>query len=140
MNRLFNLLILVCFATCIVNAENYKYLTVKEKNGDETSLSISNNLKLTFKDGFMVASQDKEVGKFEVKSLSKMFFSATPTTVKSMVKQKGDKYQKAIVYNADGKVCTTIDGNNITASSLKGLLPGIYTIKTDDKSIKVSIE
>lgn len=134
------LLLTLVLGAGAAHAQSYDYLTLKQANGTETSLSID-NLRITFSDGQLVADNGVQIVSVPLADMDKMFFALEATglnTVSSTADaapafriEKG----RLITDAPAGSVSIYgTDGRQVPAS---GLAPGVYVVKIKGQSFKV---
>lgn len=145
---------LVGLAAQGVWADDYKYLTVYDKNGNATDIELSKLQKITFTATDMVAKTDAGEQSFALANLLKMAFAQNPTPVEgvkaatdgklqfangSLVVGSDAKGETLAVYAQDGAlVMQQKVGENGAAVSLNALPKGVYVVRVGNTAIKVS--
>lgn len=152
---------MLCYAVMILSgvctlhasANDYKYLTLQNLNGEENSLSL-NGLTLTFADGNLQAKQNGAVRTYALAALSKMYLSNSATGISSVeakrtavslsgstLKIQAPQGTQARVFDAQGRVVlSTTIGKDGAPASVSLLLPGIYTVKAGSETLKILVK
>jgi len=138
--KAFLLTIGMMIGTLAVSAQSYSYLTFTTAEGAETSMSVS-NLKITFSDNNLVATNDAGTQTFALAGLQKMYFATSPATGIHSV-QTGSATSVSIL---GGKLF--VDGaeaNSVSIYSLDGrkmrnqnLTRGAYIVRVNGQTYKV---
>ena len=117
------------FCTVLCHAEDYPYLSFEKADGSVVSVSVS-GLSMTFSDGKLVVANDAgNVGELSVAALSRMFFSADAASIAETVSQGSTGRE---VYTLSGVCVGKYD-------AAKSLLAGIYVVKEDGKTFKMTV-
>lgn len=112
-------------------ADNYSYLTFEGLDGAQLSIGVD-NLKITFSDGRLLASNGSESATLSVATLYKMFFSGT-TGVDNVAAPKADAVK---AYSLSG-VCVGTYSN--AAAAAAALPKGVYILKNGDAAKKITV-
>lgn len=121
-------------ATVSAQAYDYGYLTIETADGTTTSLAVE-QLKLTFADGQLVATNGDGSQTFTLAQLAKMYFSTNGTN--GISQTVSDDTQSVEVFTVGGLSLGTFD----TLSAAKSTLgTGLYIIKKDNKTIKIAVK
>jgi hypothetical protein len=130
------LCLMAAFAIQVWAADfTYKYLTVKGSDGKQVSLA-SQDLKLTFADGQLMATNGDGTQTFELASLASMQFSETESTT-GIDKQVAADSQQLNVYTLSGMYVGTFDATSTLDTQLKS---GVYVVKQNKKSTKIIVK
>lgn len=120
------------------SAQSYSYLTFRQANGSEKSISTS-GLKLTFADGNLVATNGTETVTYALSDMAKMYFSTTTTAIS----QAETGNVSAAIVNGTLQVNApagtrvsvyAIDGREMPH---EGLTSGAYVVKVGNKVLKL---
>lgn len=146
---LLNLILLL--ATAPLFAQN-EYLTVRNKDGQETSVKVAVGTVLTFKNGALQTTTNGQTTEFPLSSMQAFFFSATPTGIQQIGNEAMVTLNaNAITVNAPAHTrvaVTTMDGRQVYAfTKLKNgsetrtisLPNGIYVVSVGTASKKVLV-
>ncbi len=131
-------------------AQNNDYLTFRTADGAESSLAID-GLKITFKDGVLVAANGAKTLNLPLDGMDMMFFAAQPTGLQtaatadfsasirggvlSVTAPAGTAVQ---LYAADGRLLGTYTKSHAYSETLiRHLAAGVYVVKADGKSLKI---
>ena len=114
----------------------YRYLVVKTSDGTQVSLA-SEDLKLTFANGQLVATNNSGSQAFVLTSLVSMQFSETESVTGIDASLMNSEEVKCEVYTLSGMYVGTFE----TASSLNTQLrSGVYVVKQNNKSTKIIVK
>lgn len=114
------------------NAANYDYLTFQNTDGNQVSMSV-NGLKMQIADGNLVATNGEGTMTFALSNLSKMLFTETSGIADNIISDS-----KAVtVYNLSG---VKIGEYQNVASVQKALDKGVYVVKENDKTYKMTVK
>lgn len=114
------------------NAANYDYLTFQNTDGNQVSMSV-NGLKMQIADGNLVATNGEGTMTFALSNLSKMLFTETSGIADNIISDS-----KAVtVYNLSG---VKIGEYQNVASAQKALDKGVYVVKENDKTYKMTVK
>jgi len=116
-------------------AADYDYLILKQTDGTATALS-SALLKITFADGNLIATSPSGTTTLPLDGLSSMYFSNTATDGITSLQSESDTLP-ATVTNMAGVVVAR--GESVEAAT-KRLAPGLYIVKTDKDTKKISVK
>ena len=150
MKRIILSLLLLIVGTNLY-AQQYDYLTLRAKNGNETSVKVTTQTLITFSNGMMQTNTAGETAEFALNDIRSFFFSATPTAID--VVSVGEKFatltNDGLTVSAPAKTAVlvaTIDGrcvasfvkqrNGVEKCALH-LPKGVYIVRIGDKSQKV---
>lgn len=112
-------------------AEQYPYLSFQTMDGTILSFATT-DLTMTVADGKLVIKNGNESGSISLESLSKMYFSSSPTAVSNI---KGDgESSSAKVYDISGMYLGTLGSAGLNDSQFTS---GTYIIKENGKTKKV---
>lgn len=140
-----NLLLSLLLAAGATNAsaQEYKYFTFQQQEGQMQSLSIE-NLKIVFDNGKLVATNNLESISIPLANMQTMYFNTEATGIENA--STGHRLDVRI---ADGKLRTNApEGSSIRVFSPDGkLIPasanlskGIYLVRINDRTYKVSAQ
>lgn len=123
------LIILVTFMALPSFSQN---LLIRDKDGNEQSLSLDNLRKLTFQDGNLVATlYDGSATSYILSSIGKILFSDN-TAVKGIAT---DGALSVTVYDLSGRIIVN-DSSSSPQSLLEDLPKGVYLLRTGGKTVK----
>ena len=149
----FAVILLSVLCTVRVSAGDYKYLTLQNLNGEESSLTLS-GLVLTFSDGNLHAKQNGTVRDYALARLAKMYLSKTATGVCSVdakhtvvslsgstLNIKAPKGTQTSVFDAGGRIVfsSTIGADGIPAG-VDVHTPGVYFVKAGSQTYKILVK
>lgn len=135
------------------NADNYKFLTVNNFNGEKKSISLT-DLKLTFPNNEMVAQNNTDTYHFSINDIQKLTLTENVTGIdetKKLIEEKAYYNNGNLttiapigttihVYSLSGnKVTQYRQNSNIQQSNLQ-LISGIYIVKMSEKAAKVIVQ
>ena len=132
MKKLIFSMMLGVAAVMTANAQDYNYLTVQKSDGTKVSfLSWSTNI--TFSGGNMIVTEDGFTKTFALNDLSKMYFgndgvNAIQTVADSARPMAGD-----------GEVFD-LQGRRVAAQRHDKLPKGVYIVKKEGKSVKITVK
>lgn len=112
-------------------AEQYPYLSFLTTDGTVLSFATT-SLTMTVADGKLVIKNDNESGSISLESLSKMYFSSSPTAVSGI--KGNEESSSAKVYDISGKYLGTLGATGLDGSQFA---PGTYIIKENGKTKKL---
>ncbi|MGI6231760.1 MAG: hypothetical protein ACOYJF_02790 [Prevotella sp.] len=126
--------LLLCVALSLpIMADDYSYLNVKSADGTVTSLSVT-NLKITFSNGKLVATNDSGTTSLTLSDLSQMYFSNTSTGIDNVTDETADEAVTA--YTIAGQKV----GEYKNATEATQQLPqGAYLLKSKSQTLKVLV-
>lgn len=131
----------------------HEYLTLRAKNGDETSVKVTNQTVLKFENGNLKATTNGATTEFALSNLKAFFFAAQPTSIAESVANKSFVKLTAsgIVVSAPAQTkvaVATIDGRNLLTfekltdgaetRSLR-LAKGVYVVRIGETSQTVLV-
>ena len=132
MKKIFTLLL--CVALCLpIMAYDYPYLIVEAADGTVTSLSVT-NLKITFSNGKLVATNDSGTTNLTLSDLAEMYFSTSPTGIDNVTSDAAD--ESVTAYTVAGQKVG--DFKNATEARQQ-LAHGAYLLKSKSKTIKILV-
>ena len=116
----------------------YKYLVLTTTGGEQTTVATE-NLRITFADGKLVASNDDGSMEVTLASLSKMFFSekGTESTGVSTVDSRVSDNAACEVYALSG---LHMGSYQSLSEARSRLAHGIYVVKQSGKNIKITVK
>lgn len=132
MKKIFILLCCVVFCSPMV-ADDYNYLNIATTDGTETSLSVS-NLKITYSNGMLVATNGDGTQSFTLTDVSKMYFSSTSTGISELGTVSEDG--AVTVYTVAGVKLGVFENVDEAQRQLKS---GIYLFKSKSKTFKTIV-
>lgn len=138
MKQFFSLL-LAGMTTLGASAQSYDYFTFKTADGTETSVGAE-NLKITFQDNKLVATNGTESFTAAVDDMNVMFFALTPTSIS---KAAADSPVSATIVdgklhlNAPAGTKATVYGIDGRQYGTSGLQKGTYLVRIGNKTLKV---
>lgn len=113
----------------------YPYLVLTANDGTQTALPVD-GLRLTFSDGQLVATTSNGQQTLDLSTLFSMAFSTT-TSTETAIERTVDTLQPVEVYTVSGISRGSFD----SLGEAKATLPhGIYIIKQQDKTLKISVK
>lgn len=134
-------LILSLLSLCAISAsaQTGNYLTFRQANGNETSLS-TNGLRITFENGNLVATNGSEKATFALADMGLMFFSPTPTAIHEAASTDG--ITASIVggtlrTNAPAGTAVSVYSPDGRLMPLTGLQSGAYIVRIGEKVVKL---
>jgi hypothetical protein len=131
----------------------HEYLTVRAKNGDETSVRVTTQTVINLKNGTLQATTNGETATFALNDLKAFFFAAQPTDIKSAAVERVFVKLTAngLMVNAPAaaKVSVlTMDGRSIMTGVKKvagvetfpvALMKGVYVVRVGEKSQTIMV-
>ena len=116
----------------------YKYLVLTSASGEQTTVSTE-NLKITFVDGKLVATNDNGSTELSVTSLSKMFFSESDgvSTAINTVSSKTQTDASCEVYTLSG---VRLGSYQSLSEARSRLAHGLYIVRQSGKNIKITVK
>lgn len=120
-------------------ADDYSYLTVKKNDtaGTETSTALSTLKKITFSSGNMVLTTTSGTVSYTLTELDKMYFASTATGISNITDI--DNCGALNVYSTNGvKMAEYAPGTSVANINLSNMPKGVYIVKCDGKTIKVT--
>ncbi len=129
----------VLITTSPAMADNYSYLTIKKNDtaGTEQSVALSTLKKITFESGSMILTTTSGSTSFTLTELSNMYFASTATGILGTTDDESNGILR--VYATSGvKMAEYTSGTKISDIDLSNLPKGVYFIKSNGKTIKVS--
>ncbi len=141
--------LLTCFSVAL-SAQNNDYLTFRTTDGTEYSLGVD-KLKITFKDGKLLAADANKNIALPITDMALMFFSATPTAIETAqtgtlqaVIRSGNLSVNAPqgttvqLYATDGRLLGTyVKANGANETLHAGLASGAYLVKVGEQTLKL---
>lgn len=112
-------------------AEQYPYLSFQTTDGTVLSFATT-SLTMTVADGKLMIKNNNESGSISLDSLSKMYFSSSPTAVSGV--KSNEESTSSKVYDTSGMYLGTIGSIGLNDSKLAS---GTYIIKENGKAKKV---
>lgn len=112
-------------------AEQYSYLSFQTTDGTVLSFATT-DLTMTVADGKLVIKNDNESGSINLESLSKMYFTSSPTAISGV--DSNENSTAAQIYDISGMYLGTLGSNGLKDSKLAS---GTYIIKENGKTKKV---
>ncbi len=149
MKKMLIVALLTCFSVAL-SAQSNDYITFRTTDGTEYSLGVD-KLKITFKDGKLLAADAEKDIALPLADMAVMFFSATPTAIETaqtaalQASIRGgnlsvDAPQGTIVslYAADGRLLGTYVKGAASAEILEsGIAGGAYLVKVGEQTLKL---
>jgi len=125
-----------CLAAAFVSvaADDYDYLVFQTSDGSEQAVSVS-NLKLTFANGALTATNSDGSQTFTLTDLSKMYFSDSATGISAVTANDGD--ESVEVYSVAG---VRMGSFSFLSDAKSQLRQGVYVIKSNGKNLKISVK
>lgn len=128
---------------------DYRYLTIQVNNNDEQSIELATIQKITFEDSNVLITTTEGTVTIAQSDLQKLFFSATPTAIKTLPgKAKGLVVSAGTltangngllyIYNASGVLQHMAMVEGKARISLSNLPKGLYIISLGGETIKVT--
>lgn len=130
-------------------ADDYQYLTVAHASVEQ-SIELASIQKITFdtQGGHTIVTTTEGEVRFPISEMEKMFFSATPTAIKSLpAKSDNLSYAKGklnvdaegvlYIYAASGQAVRMAKVDGKTSISLSNLPKGTYIVKLGSQTIKI---
>lgn len=146
----FKLLALIMFFTFVPNI-NAQDLVIEMTNQQKEYYNLSTLPKISFSEQELIITSDKLEIRYNRSQIQKYYFDLGSTQIEvphqvASFEQHGDdiflrnldKKSKVFVYNASGNLIFSKRANAELKISLKGQRPGIYIIKTNNKTYKIS--
>lgn len=133
MKRLSILTVALMFALT-ASSDNYPYLSFQTSSGSVVSLP-SEGLNLLFSGNTLVAQNGDNTTEFALADLTRMFFSQSVETAISDLTSNQPSSSLA-VYTVSGVYVGTFDSER---SLRKNVNPGIYIVKTNGKTLKMTV-
>lgn len=138
MKHLFSLL-LAGMATIGASAQSYNYFTFKTTDGTETSVGAE-NLKITFQDNKLVATNGTESFTAAVGDMATMFFALTPTSINETAENgsvSATITDGKLRVNAPAGTKVTVYGVDGRQYGTTGLQKGTYLVRIGNQTLKV---
>ena len=129
------LILLLMVGTLAAEAYDYPYLTIRTANGTETSVAVS-ELRLTFSNGQLVATNSTDSVTLTLSELSAMYFTETMNSISTGL-QSVTEDEAVEVYTTGGVLVGRFDTMSQARATLKH---GIYVIKTNERTIKTVLK
>lgn len=135
MKKIMTLLAFVVAGSLAAHADDYPYLAFQSADGSVKTMSVT-SLTLTFSNGVLMATNGEGSSTFNLASLSKMFFTTTPTSVQAPAGEtNGD----------DGVEVFTLTGIRVgsyrsVGAAQEQLKSGVYVVKSTDESFKLVVK
>lgn len=126
--------ILAVMMTCFshLHAQAYDYLTFQTSDGNLYSIKAS-GLVINFADGEMKAVSGSESLKLRLTELTRMYFSDTNGV--DLAEIEGSM-SPVLVFGVDGKQLGAYSNLDSARASLK---PGVYVLKTGNRTVKMTV-
>lgn len=135
MMKKFMLLICACVSGVMVHADSYPYLTFQNADGTMTSVGVE-SLMMTISDGKLIVTNANESKELSLADLSSMYFSMNDATGISDAKMS-DANKEVEAFSLQGVSV----GKFTSIQSLKeSLSSGVYIVKSDNKTIKITVK
>ena len=127
--------LLLALTTITVSAGNYDYLVILDNNSNATSFA-SNGLTLSYSGTTLtVTTSSGSSSTFDTKLLSKMYFSSTTTGIAAINAEVDG--ESVHVFDISGRPRGTF---NSVAEAIGKLPKGVYVMKGDQKTIKMTVK
>ena len=134
------MIILMCMTAMIPKAMayDYSYLSFETSDGSVISMDVS-SLKITISGTTLTVTNNSANQSFVLTNLSNMHFSSTDETTDAagITSLDDSDSQEVEVYSLSGFVMGTFDSLNSAKSNLP---KGIYVIKNNDKTYKITVK
>lgn len=128
------LLIAATLLSLSVAAQKADYLTLRTTDGTESSLSLSEGIRITFDNGQIKVVAGSKTFVRPLTEMSRMWLSATPTVINDIHSNDGFAEGSLVsVYTLDGRLAATFTQSKGNEPQLP---EGIYIFKSSDKTIK----
>lgn len=113
--------------------DTYGYLTFQKSDGGEQSVSVD-NLKITFSDGQLIATNTSTSATFTLSDLSKMYFSSTATAIETVDANASDD-STVEIWSLSG---ISLGSFSSLAEARQKLSRGVYVVKQGTKTFKIT--
>ncbi len=138
MKHIFSLL-LAGMSALSASAQSYDYFTFKTTDGSETSVGAE-NLKITFQNNKLVATNGSESYEAALTDMTSMFFSLTPTSIHETA--QGSEVSASIEngslrVNAPAGTKVAVYGVDGRQYGTNGLQKGTYLVRIGNQTLKV---
>ena len=124
--------LLLLGAATISKAQTYPYLSVQTTEGEVQTLSVD-GLTMSVADGQMTFANGETSVSVALSSLAKMYFASSATGVKELTSTNSP----VEVYAVDGHRVGKFASLGVAVS---GLRSGVYVVKSNDVTLKISVQ
>ena len=132
MRRICFIVLLLLGVASAGKAQTYPYLAVQTTEGDVQTLSVD-GLTMSMVDGQMTFANEETSVSVALVSLSKMYFASSATGVKELATSNSPVQ----VYAADGRYLGKFE---TLPAAVSGLRSGVYVVKSNDVTLKISVQ
>lgn len=132
MRRICFIVLLLLGVASAGKAQTYPYLAVQTTEGEVQTLSVD-GLTMRVADGQMTFEGEGTSVSVALASLSKMYFASSATGVKELATSNSPVQ----VYVADGRYLGKFE---TLPAAVSGLRSGVYVVKSNDVTLKISVQ